>query len=285
MVSSGLANFAADVFSQAGEDGIIEEALKRIEAHVPLDKWCVEFGAWDGRHLSNTCRLIEQKDYSAVLIEGNPSRFETLCRNFPQKDVVKVCQLINFQGESTLDNVLGKTPIPEDFDFLSIDIDGCDYYIFESLKKFRPKLVCIEYLGTAPNDVQFVQPRDFAVKQGASAAALVALARQKGYALAAVTASNLILIRSDLRAFVLDRDYDLGELRDDAECRNYVFVGFDGTLLSNREHLALPWHGTTIPLARAQLLPSLFRTFPPDMGRITKSVFKLWRRACGICSR
>ena len=34
----------------------------------------VEFGAWDGRHLSNTCHLVESRGYSAVLIEGDEKR-------------------------------------------------------------------------------------------------------------------------------------------------------------------------------------------------------------------
>ena len=43
------------------------------------------------------------------------------------------------------------------FDFLSIDVDGCDYYLFESLTKYKPKLICIEYNPTIPNDVEFIQ--------------------------------------------------------------------------------------------------------------------------------
>jgi hypothetical protein len=39
------------------------------------DKWCMEFGAWDGQFLSNTCNLIENGDYSAVMIEYSRVRF------------------------------------------------------------------------------------------------------------------------------------------------------------------------------------------------------------------
>jgi hypothetical protein len=38
------------VTSQDGEDGIIEHVFSRIP---PVSRVCVEFGAWDGKHLSN----------------------------------------------------------------------------------------------------------------------------------------------------------------------------------------------------------------------------------------
>ena len=42
---------AKSVASQCGEDGIIKAALEVLRE---TNKWCVEFGAWDGKHLSNT---------------------------------------------------------------------------------------------------------------------------------------------------------------------------------------------------------------------------------------
>ncbi|CAN0123266.1 unnamed protein product [Heterosigma akashiwo] len=37
-----------------------------------MNKWCVEFGAWDGKHLSNTWSLINEHGWSSVQIEGDP---------------------------------------------------------------------------------------------------------------------------------------------------------------------------------------------------------------------
>ena len=59
------AEHATNVHSQNGEDGVIAEILDRLPE---LDRWCVEFGAWDGVHLSNTRHLIESRDFGAVLI-------------------------------------------------------------------------------------------------------------------------------------------------------------------------------------------------------------------------
>ena len=161
-----LKQFKQNVYSQHGEDGIISEILHRISMTCSLDQWCVEFGAWDGLHLSNTARLIKEFGYSAVLIEGDTKRAKNLALNFPQSNVHAINRFISFEGENTLDNILSKTPIPSDFDFLSIDIDGVDYWVLDSMETVRPKIICIEFNPTIPNAVDFVQPKNFSVRQG-----------------------------------------------------------------------------------------------------------------------
>jgi hypothetical protein len=269
-----LQTFAANVHSQNGEDGIIEEILARVGRVWPLNKWCVEFGAWDGIFLSNTYNLISKKGYSAVLIEGDKDKFRILCGNIPQLNVHKICQFVTFDGHATLDETLKATPIPRDFDFLSIDIDGCDYFIFESLRQYQPKIVCIEYNPTIPNEVDFVQPRDFRIKQGASAKSLIALATSKGYSLVAVTACNLIFVRNNLSEAVVSAERpELQTLRDDSRFKAFIFVGFDGTILSNKTHITLPWHGISPELSRLQPLPSVLRRYSPDYSRLQRLLF------------
>ena len=64
-----LIQYEKNYTSQFGEDGILERALELLPA---LDRWCVEFGAWDGKYLSNTYSLIEKHEYSAIMIEADP---------------------------------------------------------------------------------------------------------------------------------------------------------------------------------------------------------------------
>ncbi len=271
-----LSGFAKNHHSQFGEDGIIEEILKRIAASTQTDGWCVEFGAWDGKHLSNTYHLIKNHNYQSVLIEGDQEKYNSLCKNIPQINAHKICQFVTFDGDSTLDRILQQTPIPGDFDFLSIDIDGCDYFIFESLSRYQPKIVCIEFNPTIPNDVEFIQKKDFKVKQGTSARSLVNLAESKGYQLVATTACNLLLVRKELAALVIGSDrLDLNALRDDSRFKTYIFVGYDGTILSNRAHLSLVWHRVNAGMEAFQQLPKMLRTFPSDFNRMQKILFKL----------
>lgn len=46
--SAYLLKFAKNVASQVGQDGIFEKMFEIIGIN---NRWCVEFGAWDGKHL------------------------------------------------------------------------------------------------------------------------------------------------------------------------------------------------------------------------------------------
>lgn len=100
-----LENFRFNKFSQNGEDGVIQEILKRISLSNPLNNWCCEFGAWDGLHFSNTARLILEEDFRAVLIEGDESRLKDLRLNFPADTVIKICSFVTATGKTSLDNI------------------------------------------------------------------------------------------------------------------------------------------------------------------------------------
>ena len=57
-----LDNFKKNNYSQNGEDGIIKEITKRLKLDKnPKNNWCVEFGAWDGIHGSNTFNLVKNR--------------------------------------------------------------------------------------------------------------------------------------------------------------------------------------------------------------------------------
>ena len=93
-------------------------------------------GAWDGRHFSNTANLILNENCSAVLIEGDAKKFEELKKNCADRaDVIPVHGFVAATMKVAWNSILGKTPIPRDFDFLSIDIDGNDYHAWEAVQE------------------------------------------------------------------------------------------------------------------------------------------------------
>jgi hypothetical protein len=87
-----------NVYSQFGEDGIVEYFLGKLSHAKTSDGFCVEFGAWDGIHLSNTYNLIKNRDFSGILIEGDKSKVKLLNKNIPSEKVIKLCEFVGFGG-------------------------------------------------------------------------------------------------------------------------------------------------------------------------------------------
>jgi hypothetical protein len=194
-IDSPLLQYARDVTSQNGEDGIIERI---VEVIVPENKYCVEFGAWDGKHFSNCYNLITNKAWKGAMIEANATKYRELVATYSANDnVICIRKLVQFEGIDSLDNILDQIRAPRDIGVLSIDIDGNDYYIWESLKKYTPELVVIEFNPTVPNDVVFVQDRAMGVSQGCSLLSLILLGKELGYELACCTSWNAFFVKKE----------------------------------------------------------------------------------------
>ena len=225
-------SYKKNITSQFGEDGIIEEVLRRLENLS--DKQCGEFGAWDGKYLSNTYNLITNQNYEAILIEGDTKKYNELNINFTSKKIIKLNKFVNFAGEDSLDNILGNTHFNLDFDFLSIDIDGLDYYIFESLCKFTPKLICIEFNPTISKKVNFVQEKNTKISQGSSAKSIIDLGLKKNYFPIASTTCNLFFIHNKFKKFITNSDkFNINELLLDLY-DNSLFCSYDGKVFSTK---------------------------------------------------
>jgi len=273
--NSSLNKFEKKIYSQFGEDGIIQEIIKRV-GEKNLDKWCVEFGAKDGISDSNTYNLIKNLDYNAVLIEGDKKFFNELKSNIKTDKVVKINKFVSFEGSNKLENILQNTKIPKNFDFLSIDIDGCDYHIFEQLELFTPKIICIEFNHMIPNEVEFVQSKNFSFKQGCSPKSLVNLAKLKNYHLVANTLTNLFFVHENIKNFVLEENITLESIRNDENVKNLIFSGYDGTLFTTRP-VEISWHKIKVENKNLQILPKYLRKFPGDYNLVDKVIFYIFR--------
>ena len=191
-----FSQFFRNVYSQNGEDGVIEEILNRI-GWSELSLWAAEFGAWDGRHLSNTFSLVESRNFRSVYIEGDSEKFKDLVSTavlFPR--IVPIEAMISSKSEqiNSLDNLLAQTEIPENFDILSIDIDSFDLDIWESLSNYHPKIVVIEInSGIMPG----VLSRHNQIHEGNSFSSTLKVAFNKNYFLVCHT-GNCIFVREDI---------------------------------------------------------------------------------------
>src|SRR5205807_4442464 len=69
-----LRHFERRVSSQNGEDGILEEILRRVGTKI---KYFVEFGVESGREC-NCARLVREEDWHGLFIEPDPELFAEL---------------------------------------------------------------------------------------------------------------------------------------------------------------------------------------------------------------
>lgn len=194
--STYLAGHSATVTSQNGEDGVIAKIFDLIGTD---SRWCVEFGAWDGKKYSNTWSLINDHGWSSVQIEGDAERYaELLVTHGANPDVQCLHEMVGFDPrKDSIDVIFARSRMPKAFDFMSIDVDGNDYHIWHSMTKYRPRVMVVEFNWDIPNDVVFIQDRDWEVNQGCSLRALVELGKKRNYELCATISSN---------AFFIDRD-------------------------------------------------------------------------------
>ncbi|MDQ6630469.1 MAG: hypothetical protein M3Y82_01785 [Verrucomicrobiota bacterium] len=276
-----LLEYAKNIYSQTGEDGVLSKILDMLGTR---DRWCVEFGAWDGQHLSNTFSLIQNSGYSGVLIEGSRKRYEDLLKRFGSNSkVIALNSFVGFKSDDGLDKLLVDTPIPKDFDLLSIDIDGNDYHVWDAVSSYFPKVVCVEFNPSIPTEVDFIQVADRDVSQGASLLAFVRLGTRKGYELVAVTSFNAIFVRSEYFSLFGITDNSPRTLREDISCVTHVFCGFDGTVFfRGSEHL--PYHGIKYA-GRIRPLPKLFRRYPGNFGPLTSKLFGVYRKFSRMVGR
>lgn len=226
-VSSPLLQHARNVTSQFGEDGLIAHVIDTIQ---PESRHCVEFGAWDGIRYSNCYNLLVANAWQGLMIEANSDKFIQLVGNLSKyPNITLANRFVGFEGANTLDNILQEENVPNSFGLLSIDIDGNDYYVWESLKNYTPEIVVIEFNPTCPNDVIFVQDKSFEVNQGCSLLALIILGKEKGYELAVATKVNAIFVRADkfprlgLKSNFISNLY--APMQD-----GRIFHGMDGTI-------------------------------------------------------
>ena len=269
--SAWLLDFRRDVYSQTGEDGVIEKILDLLPER---NMWCVEFGAWDGLFLTNTRYLIESKNYSAILIEGDESRFLDLQKNYLKHTNVSTLNCyVGFGTEDNLDSLLKNTNIPHDFDLLSIDIDGNDYHVWDAMSEYRPKVVVIEFNPTISDQVEFVQESNPDISQGASLSSIVNLAKSKGYELVCVLPWNAFFVKREYFGCFNIEDNSSENLRTFYDAVTHLFSGYDGHVFivgSKKLH----WHNMEMNEDCFQQLPKYLQCYPSKYTSNQKKLFE-----------
>jgi len=183
-----LVGRGANYTSQFGEDGLIEACLENFGS---VNRWCFEVGAADGTFFSNTARLREQ-GWKTVLIEGDAEQYDRL-QKIRSETIWTIPKHIT---PRSLDLILAECGVPADIDFGVIDIDGQDYWIWDGLENFRPRLLLVEFDYGSENKPDWTPEPD---GQGqATFKAIERLGREKGYEPLAKTICNLLFAATEI---------------------------------------------------------------------------------------
>jgi hypothetical protein len=185
---SALAEVEFRVFSQFGEDGIIQYLIRAIGI-PPEARRFVEFGVEDYSE-ANTRFLLINDNWRGLLMDSNASRVQAI----QQTSLYWRHDLTAIHAHVTRENINGLLEAQDfrgEIGLLSIDIDGNDYWVWEAIEAVRPIIVVAEYNSVLGRQHAIVVPYDpaFAIARahpstlyfGASLRALCQLAKRKGY--------------------------------------------------------------------------------------------------------
>jgi hypothetical protein len=188
--------FPKGEYSQGGQDGILAEIFRHVPtANVP--PFCVEFGfnadSLDGGSGANVARLVLKERWRALLLDGS---HENPSINLHRE----------FLTSANIEEVFTRHGVPSEPDYVSIDLDTTDLWIFRSLlHHYRAAVYSVEYNSHFPLGAAITFPDDPAERwerdrgYGASLEALALVAVENGYSLVAVEPwLDAFFVRNDL---------------------------------------------------------------------------------------
>ena len=202
---SGLERFEYSLFSQNGEDGILRHLFAEIGF---ASRRSVEFGF--STNESNSLRLVLHERFGGLFLDGSDWQVDRFNRAATSLGLADARAVRTFLTRENLQPTLLAQGTPHEIDLLSIDVDGNDYWFWESLDRVSPRIAVVEYNAALGPHLSLSMPyaasgrpaddapRHFAYA-GASLAALARLARRKGMSLVGCDASgtNAFFVRDD----------------------------------------------------------------------------------------
>ncbi len=193
------------VYSQWGEDGIIDHLVQRVAV---TSRSFVEFGV-ENYTEANTIFLLKHRNWRGLVIDGSADNIHTIKRRteYWRYDLRAEASFIT---RDNINDIIRRNGFQGDIGLLSVDIDGNDYWIWETIECANPCIVIAEYNSLFGPTAKLSTPyrADFVRSQadptnmyyGASIAAFADLAERKGYGLVAGNSAgnNVFFVRNDL---------------------------------------------------------------------------------------
>jgi hypothetical protein len=169
-------------YCQNNEEEILDRILKEIGT---TNKFAVEFGEHFNHKFSNT-EYLKEKGWK--VLQFGPEGGDTIDERFTAENV---------------NEIFKKYKVPQKLDFLSIDIDGMDYWVWKSLK-YKPRIVCIEYNANKVGIQEYDPKWDYDDTMhffiyGADKDSLIKLGKEKGYELYDFNEDNLFFYENSTK--------------------------------------------------------------------------------------
>ena len=201
---SSLSQVEFSIFSQFGDDGIIQWLVQNIDIE---NKTFIEFGVEDYSE-SNTRFLMMNDNWSGFVLDGSVNNIEKLQKeNYYWKYDLNSKAI--FITKSNINEIISAQKIIGDIGLLHIDLDGNDYYIWEAINVVNPVIVIIEYNSIFGCERQISIPyRDDFIRGkahysnlffGSSIKSLYELSKRKGYSFIGCNSAgnNAYFVRDD----------------------------------------------------------------------------------------
>lgn len=197
-----LINYGFKVYSQADEDGIINEILNRIP-HI--SKTFIELGIQDGKECNTLYLLKSGWKGMWVDMSTNIENFEREFSNYLNNNLIFEKKRISKDNINTIiekkKDFLGST-----VDLLSIDLSVNTFHILKNLEIYKPNIVVTEYNAKLRGNIEWICEYDEnhiwdgSDKFGASLKSFEIMMSKKGYNLVGcnITGSNAFFIKKDL---------------------------------------------------------------------------------------
>jgi hypothetical protein len=205
IANTDLENSNFKVFSQWGEDGILQYLISNLDIR---SKTFIEFGVEN--FLESNCRFLMMKDnWSGFVIDGSQEKIVELKSMYYYWKYDLNAQS-SFIDKDNISDLLKESGFGNNVGVLSIDLDGVDYYIFEAIEDTEASILVCEFNSlfgavrkiSVPYTDKFNRTKAHYsnLYWGASLPALNSLAEKKGYAFVGINDAfnNAFFVKKEL---------------------------------------------------------------------------------------
>ncbi|WP_217349196.1 FkbM family methyltransferase [Algoriphagus sp. A40] len=206
MNSKSINDYEFKIFSQFGDDGIIQYLIKHLTIE---NQTFVEFGV-ENYQESNTRFLMMNNLWSGLVMDGSEFHISSI-KQRPWYWKHQLAHKATFVTRENINELMEEAGL-SDIGLLHIDIDGNDYHVLEAMdfSRLNPSILIMEYNSvfgmersiSVPYRPDFIRTKAHSSNLffGASISALHHLADQKGYALVGgnLAGNNAFFVRKDL---------------------------------------------------------------------------------------